>query len=191
MEVIYSLSKDSSNQVAWNEWNNATKKALQKQDSEKSIKKPAEIRLTELQAFNAMVKFLEKYYKETRSELIVDLLSAFTFLPDGKTTDPALWNDWENAKKAILKKHPGEKQLGEILGVSLTELQAFKVMVQFFRGYYELTFNSEAMIFLENLYLLSDDSSASSTVRGRWRQCVDEALKERPGIREYLILCRG
>jgi len=191
MEVICPLSENSAEQASWNDWDNAARKALQKQNIKKTMKNSAEKRLTELQAFNTMVKFLEGYYKETRSEFIVDLLSSFLFLPDGKTADLAFWSDWENAIKTILKKHPGEKQLDEILGVSLTESQAFKAMAQFFRGYYELTSNPEAMIFLDNIHLLPNGNSTSSAIREKWKRCVDESLKEKPGIRKYRIICLG
>jgi len=190
MEVIYSLSEDSTDQASWNDWNNAARKALQKQDSEKPVDESSERKLTELQAYNAMVKFLDEYYKETDSDFMGSLLGVLIFLPDGKPLDSAYWKDWSIAIQKILQKQPEKKQLDEILGVSLTESQAFKAMIQFFRDYYKRRPDPDVMIFFDYLHFLSNDKdSTSPTIKKKWDQCIDEALKESPGIREYRIAC--
>ena len=192
MEIIYNLSEDSTDQASWNDWNNAAKKALQKQDIEKPVDETEERKLTELQAFNAMVKFLEIYYKETGSDFMGGLLSALLFLPDGKPLDSAYWEDWSIAIQKILQKQLEEKQLDEIWGVSLTESQVFKAMTQFFKDHYKQRPDPDVMIFFDYLHLSSNGKDgASPTIREKWGQCVDEVLKEKPGIREYQILCRG
>jgi hypothetical protein len=45
--------------------------------------------VTELQAFNAMRKFLEMYYQRTASDDIGSLLGDLQILRDGSTADPA------------------------------------------------------------------------------------------------------
>jgi hypothetical protein len=55
------------------------------------------MKLTEEEAFKAMVIFLERYYNETHSDDIGSLLSDLILLDDKKTADPAAWNDWINA----------------------------------------------------------------------------------------------
>ena len=120
------------------------------------------------------------------------VLSSLSFTIDGGTADPAFWDDWEVAIKKILQKHPGEKQLDKILGVSLTGPQAFKAMVQFFKDFYERGPDPDVLIFFDYLYLLPDDKgSVSPIIREKWKQCVDDALKEKPGTRKYLILGGG
>jgi len=49
--------------------------------------------LTRIQAFQAMIKFLEKYYNFTKSDDIGSLLGDMdtSFWENGKTFDPALW----------------------------------------------------------------------------------------------------
>ena len=59
--------------------------------------------LTVLQAFNAMRKFLEKYYNETSSDDVGSLLGELQFLDDGETADPAAWIDWTECVKEVLK----------------------------------------------------------------------------------------
>ncbi len=60
--------------------------------------------LTEVQAFNAMIKFLELYYERTLSDDIGSLLGDLQFLKDGKTADPAAWQDWSNCICEVLEK---------------------------------------------------------------------------------------
>ena len=57
--------------------------------------------LTSKEALAAMVDFLEKYYERTGSNDIACILSDLKILDDGKTADPAAWNDWmESIKKS-------------------------------------------------------------------------------------------
>ncbi len=77
------------------------------------------------------------------------------------------------------------------MGIILTEQQSFQAMVQFFKNYYELTSNLDAITFLDSLHLLPDGSSLSSTIKEKWKMCVGNALKEKPGIRRYRIECKG
>ncbi len=60
-------------------------------------------KLTTLQAFNAMRKFLEMYYERTSSQDIGSLLGDLHLLQDGSIADPAAWQDWLNAMHGVLK----------------------------------------------------------------------------------------
>jgi hypothetical protein len=51
-------------------------------------------KLTDKQAFAAMVSFLENYYQQTQADDIGALLGSLQLLSDGKPADPALWQDW-------------------------------------------------------------------------------------------------
>jgi len=78
------------------------------------------------------------------------------------------------------------------LGIFVTELQAFNAMVKFLKDYYKRGPDPDIMIFFDYLYLLPDSNGSSNpTIREKWKACVDSALKEKPGIREYKILCMG
>lgn len=59
--------------------------------------------LTELEAFKAMVYFLEKYYQRTASDDIGSLLGDLQLLQDGGTADPAAWEDWILAINTAVK----------------------------------------------------------------------------------------
>ncbi len=194
MEVILNLEEDSSDQASWSDWNTAAKKALQNKNNEKFAGKFVEKKLTELQAYNAMIEFLEWYYKKTTSDFMGSKLGVFSFLPDGEIVDVAFWEDWGIAIKEVLdKENNKEKVLNEnILGISITELQAFRAMVQLFKNYFRIDPNDpDAIMLFDYLDLLPDGSSENSVIKEKWKQCVDEALQESPGIREYRIICLG
>jgi len=193
MEIICSLSDSSADQASWDDWNSAAKKALQKQTIEKPLNGTMERRLTELQAFNAMTKFLDEYYEATASDFMGGLITSLYFTADGGTADPTFWINWDHAVKMVLHEQNNKKHIDEILGISVTESQAFKSMVQFFRNYFEPDPDDPgAVMFFDYLHLLSDDNgSGSLTIKEQWKRCVDSALKEKPGIREYRILCMG
>ena len=52
------------------------------------------ITLTEKEAYEAMYAYLLKIYEITKSDELGELLGSMSTLPDGKTADPAIWNDW-------------------------------------------------------------------------------------------------
>ncbi len=51
-------------------------------------------KLTEKQAYLAMIEFLDDYYEQTQSDEIGELLGSLQLLEDGKPADPAMWEDW-------------------------------------------------------------------------------------------------
>jgi hypothetical protein len=61
------------------------------------------ITLTEKQAFQTMVLFLEEFYQRTNSDEIGGLLSDLLMSEEGITADPAAWEDWQNCIQQIVK----------------------------------------------------------------------------------------
>lgn len=66
-------------------------------------------KLTQLQAFQAMVKFLEGFYERTSSDDVAVLLGGMQMFPDGGTFDPAAWEDWIDAVNEVLKENQEKK----------------------------------------------------------------------------------
>ncbi len=64
--------------------------------------------LTKVEAFHAMLIFLDRYYERgsCQSEDIATLLSGIsqTLWLDGSTNDPAQWNDWLSAVQEAKNK---------------------------------------------------------------------------------------
>jgi len=61
-------------------------------------------KLTDLQAFNAMTKFLEGFYNRTGSDDVGSLLGDLQLFADGGTFDPAAWEDWIESVEEVLKE---------------------------------------------------------------------------------------
>lgn len=64
--------------------------------------------LTEEQAYQAMVRFLEQYYEIGKEEAIHDLVSAVAcdVWADRMPNDPAMWPMWLESVQQILKEKP-------------------------------------------------------------------------------------
>ena len=58
--------------------------------------------LTERQAFDAMVMFLEQFYERTDSDDVGGLLSDLMINVDNQTADPAAWQDWLNCVQRVI-----------------------------------------------------------------------------------------
>lgn len=57
--------------------------------------------LTKSEAYLAMYYFLEDLYNLTKSGDLGGFLGGMTILEDGRTADPAAWEDWLNAIKKV------------------------------------------------------------------------------------------
>lgn len=53
--------------------------------------------LTVEQAYRAMLAFLEREVDLTESSDLADLLAGYRLDADGRTSDPALWDEWLEA----------------------------------------------------------------------------------------------
>ena len=53
--------------------------------------------LTVEQAYRAMLAFLEREVDLTESSDLADLLAGYRLDEDGRTSDPALWEEWLEA----------------------------------------------------------------------------------------------
>lgn len=157
-------------------------------------------KLTTLRAYNAVVKFFDSYWQKTKSDHLGDVLSGMQFFMGGGTADPATWGDWLNAL--------GTKK-------DVTILEAYSAMIKFLDFYFSLykpetiqkmndtlqlaeqgeiikSKELESYRDLKNLMLWLEEIRPSGDgikpeVWQRWMKCVDEALQEPEGTREYLV----
>lgn len=60
--------------------------------------------LTVEQAYAAMFRFLEVYYRDTKSDDVGALLGSMSLLPDGFTADPAIISEWLAACRDVLSE---------------------------------------------------------------------------------------
>lgn len=61
-------------------------------------------KITVLEAYKAMLKYLENLYDLTESEDLAGFLGSMELLEDGRPADQAAWHDWINAVNNILDK---------------------------------------------------------------------------------------
>jgi hypothetical protein len=130
------------------------------------------ISLTSLQAFNAMTKFLEDYYKKSLSDDIGALLGEMQFVEGNRTADPAIWGDWLKASE--------NKQ-------SLSSKDAFDSMKKFLKKYGDCI-SSEEVKSLLSILQLSENPRVAKGISDNWTKCVNEAMNEPKGSRSYLKL---
>ncbi|WP_246943684.1 hypothetical protein [Bacillus pinisoli] len=61
------------------------------------------MKLSEIEAYKAMMKFLEKHYERTQSDDFGDFLSGLLLLEDGSSADPAALEEWYECIKEVNK----------------------------------------------------------------------------------------
>jgi len=54
-------------------------------------------RITVEQGYRAMLLFLDEYFQLTRADEIGALLGGLSLTEDGKSMDPAMWDEWVSA----------------------------------------------------------------------------------------------
>jgi hypothetical protein len=146
--------------------------------------------LTKLQAFNAMMKFLTIcFYEIKQDNTLGDLLAAMQFLKDGSTADPAYWSDWE--KITSVRKE-------------LNALETYNAMIEFLK--INLVMASEANTLpLDKLSEIDQElqlarqffldiqpkqGKIKQPLWDKWIKCVEKALNEPEGTRQYLELIK-
>lgn len=126
-------------------------------------------RLTALQAFKAMVSFLDYHYHKTLSDDLGSLLGDLQLFEDGSGTgDPAAWHDWI-----------------EVFGNDpLTRLQAFKAMYHFIENYYIRTSatSTDLRILLDHMQSSNNHVIDAKTWQ-LWIDCVDKIVGDSKATR--------
>ncbi|MDE6627057.1 MAG: hypothetical protein K2K56_11895 [Lachnospiraceae bacterium] len=59
------------------------------------------MKMTNQEAYIAMIYFLEQFYERTGSDDVGELLGDMILTGNEETMDPALWNDWLQAVKKM------------------------------------------------------------------------------------------
>lgn len=135
-------------------------------------------KLTQVQAFNAMSKLFDIYYKQTRSDDLGSILGSMSFVSEKRTADPAMWEIWiESLDKMNLV---GDDQL--------TILEAFLVVGYFLEEYFGITNLEHSIDFLEqNINPAANENNVDPLLWKNWLKCVDDVLSVKDA-RDYLKL---
>ncbi len=161
-----------------------------------------EKKVTTLQAYNAVMKFLDFYFSEINSGYIAVLLSGMAFVDEETTADPAVWEDWTESLETKEK---------------ISATQAYNAMLKFLHIYFgwctpenvekkfaKLKLSKDGTIIKsqerENYeeardtaqwfsrLQISQDGTIDQAIWKKWMECVDAALAEPEGTKLYLEL---
>ena len=127
-------------------------------------------RLTDLQAFNAMRLYLEKYYQETASDDVGSVLGDLFFLPGGGTADPAAWYSWIKSIEKV-------QQQENLQNNKLTIVQSFNAMKFFLEKFYDESHWDDIGLIVRKLQPLVKDYSIHPIVLQDWMICVQKAIE--------------
>ena len=149
------------------------------------MNKLIDTKITELQGYCLMVQFLDYYYFETYADDVGALLGGMHFLQDGKTADPAFWEDWiEGLYEA---RGLGKRDFNDIQKVSskITLLEAYCGMLKFLE---EFSGWDDIGELLKNIQMESDCCSITDTPTWKkWVICLEEILAEKDLIDKFLL----
>lgn len=139
-------------------------------------------KLTELQAYNAMVKlFIIIYYLDSSGDIGM-VIGCMSFLEDKRIVDEAMWEIWRESLDLVLK----HKNLRNYNHLSI--IQAFLAMGFFLEEYFGIDNLAKDIKYLEdNINLARNKKLVDQILWKKWLQCVDEVLLVKDS-REYFKL---
>ncbi len=128
-------------------------------------------KLTQLQAYNAMVKLFQIYYDLDPSGDLGSIIGCMTFLQDKRTVDDARWEVWGECLD-IMFKHKNLRNYNH-----LTLLQSFFAIGLYLEEYFgETDISWEVKLIQDNVHNARNKKLVDSTLWKNWLQCVDEVL---------------
>lgn len=138
-------------------------------------------KLTKLQAFNAISKLFQIYYKQTSSDDYGTLLGAMSFIYTYRTADPAMLEIWTEA----LNKTFSFKRLRSYN--YLSSLQVLKALPFFLEEFFGKNSFDDINFIIKEIELILNKKVRNSIFWKNWSQCVDEVLSVKDS-RDYLKL---
>jgi hypothetical protein len=84
-DMQFITATEIADPAAWNDWMTCIKSVKSKGNSNG---------FNSLDAYQAMLCFLDNYYQLTQSADIGSLLGGLVLIEDNRTRDPAAWDDW-------------------------------------------------------------------------------------------------
>ena len=117
--------------------------------------------LTALQAYSAMLCFLDNYYDKTLSDDLGSFLGDLQLLHDGSGSwDPAAWHDWMKALGA---------------DESITMLRA---MISFLNAYYQRTLSIDIKVLLDRIQP-KESEETTSIEWNKWVECINKVANQK------------
>ncbi len=139
-----------------------------------------EHKLTKVQAFNAVSMLLDIYYIETLSDDLGGILGSMSFLQDGGTADPAMWEVWVEFLNKILNE---KKVQNQNYIDPLYAFLAIRPFLEYFFGTEDLS--KEIDFFIKNVNLASENKAIDPILLKIWMRCIKDVLSVEDS-RDYL-----
>ncbi len=115
-------------------------------------------KLTEIYVYSAMIEFLYRYtLRRYGYGTLQEILRELSPLPEGGTSNPAVWTEWDYCVNESLKESLKTQPFGEMLQRSLTKVQFFNAMVDFLTAYYKRTLSGDLSLIMEIIYSIKID----------------------------------
>jgi len=121
-------------------------------------------KLTRLQAYNVMLKYLENEYHQNESDYLGNILSNSEFLSDKTPGDRASWSDWKQAINITALKDKSLKNKNR-----LTLLQTCKAMFNYI-NFYANFYPEKPKDFINLLQLLESLQNKYNTQDPVWQE---------------------
>ena len=141
-------------------------------------------KLTKLQTYNVMLKFLEPFFFRNKSDDIGDLLSDSEFFWGGRTTaDPASWFKWKKAMNLTMQQDKNLRNENR-----LTYYQAFHAMLNYLKVYRSLWNKSDDLDnLIQEIKTLYESYNIKNAMWQEWFKIADEvSAMQDPRVQKQL-----
>ncbi|MFH1254109.1 MAG: hypothetical protein V1646_01610 [bacterium] len=140
--------------------------------------------LTISRAYDATYDFLEKIYNKTKSEDVFTIFTDMPLLADGKSADPAILCDWNEAAEKLLTQNPDILQSYELANKKFNIIQAYQVMIYFLETY---DYFPEIVALVNTMKLSNNETPINMEIWTSWIESVDKILNQKTPIRPLLL----
>ena len=130
-------------------------------------------KLTKIQSFATMQRFLDQYYWKTLADDVGAMLGRLMFLSDNRTTDLAVESDWIKGVKTVITNYDDD-------GVLITINQTYEALLYFLKNYYPRGVSSDLEKLIDRMALNQTGQIIDIEIREFWNKAVDLAISEGP-----------
>jgi len=147
--------------------------------------------LTQLQAFRAMIKFLDNYYEKKPSDDLGLLLGEMQLQDDNKPADSATWSYWIDSINKVTHQTNNQQNNASIdLHNTLSSLEIFKAMIDFLEVYRDQIKSDDIQVILNDLLLSSNNKIMNTMTKHKWLESVNYILNDQDPTYGYFQIFR-
>ncbi len=140
--------------------------------------------LTVDDAYDTTYDFLNKYYRKTKSEDLIIIVSDMPFFADGISANPSTQEDWKDAVNNILNKDSNIPQNFKSAKKKLSIKQSYRAMINFLETY---DYFKEIVDIVNEIKLSNNGMPSDPKNWSDWVESVNKILNQKPRIRPLLF----